>query len=195
MAWCLFGTRTSATILMTKPNLGIWDMSNEMKEPATVVAVAAACKWWWQSHYRCWLHRVIACESLIKVQHFISTSHIFSTQMMTSWYGHTFLINGPMWGRLAVMPQSHCGEFCLQSNMNWHSLHIAQHCISWNYFILVHQERQTNEQQDRQTVGQKVGRTVTWNDENNHWRWWQPRVKCLVNYWNSSLEPILISRI
>ena len=36
----------------------------------------------------------------------------------------------------AVMPPSHCHEFCLRTNMNWHSLCIAQHRIDSNYFVL-----------------------------------------------------------
>ena len=35
------------------------------------------------------------------------------------------------------MPPSHCREFCLRTNTNWHSLHIAQHRIDSNYFVLV----------------------------------------------------------
>ena len=35
------------------------------------------------------------------------------------------------------MPPSHCCEFCLRTNTNWHSLHIAQHRIDSNYFVLV----------------------------------------------------------
>ena len=35
------------------------------------------------------------------------------------------------------MPPSHCREFCLRTNKNWHSLHIAQHRIDSNYFVLV----------------------------------------------------------
>ena len=35
-----------------------------------------------------------------------------------------------------VMPPSHCCEFCLPTNMNWHSLRIAQHRIYSNYFVL-----------------------------------------------------------
>ena len=34
-------------------------------------------------------------------------------------------------------PPSHCCEFCLQTNTNWHSLRIAQHRIDSNYFVLV----------------------------------------------------------
>ena len=36
-----------------------------------------------------------------------------------------------------VMPPSHCREFCLRTNTNWHSLRIAQHRIDSNYFVLV----------------------------------------------------------
>ena len=36
-----------------------------------------------------------------------------------------------------LMPLSHCCEFCLRTNTNWHSLRIAQHRIDFNYFILV----------------------------------------------------------
>ena len=36
-----------------------------------------------------------------------------------------------------VMPPSHCREFGLQTNTNWHSLLIAQHRIDSNYFVLV----------------------------------------------------------
>ena len=32
---------------------------------------------------------------------------------------------------------SHCREFCLRTNTNWHSLRIAQHRIDSNYFVLV----------------------------------------------------------
>ena len=35
------------------------------------------------------------------------------------------------------MAPSHCCEFCLRTNTNWHSLRIAQHCIDSNYFVLV----------------------------------------------------------
>ena len=35
------------------------------------------------------------------------------------------------------MPPSHCREFCLRPNTNWHSLRIAQHRIDSNYFVLV----------------------------------------------------------
>ena len=35
------------------------------------------------------------------------------------------------------MPPSHCREFCLRTNTNWHSLRIAQHRIDSNYFVLV----------------------------------------------------------
>ena len=35
------------------------------------------------------------------------------------------------------MPPSHCREFCLQTNKNWHSLCIAQHRIDSNYYVLV----------------------------------------------------------
>ena len=35
------------------------------------------------------------------------------------------------------MPPSHCREFCLRTNTNWHSLRIAQHHIDSNYFVLV----------------------------------------------------------
>ena len=35
------------------------------------------------------------------------------------------------------MPPSHCREFCLRTNMNWHALRIAQHCIDSNYFVFV----------------------------------------------------------
>ena len=35
------------------------------------------------------------------------------------------------------MPPSHCCEFCLRTNTNWHSLRIAQHRIDSNYFVLV----------------------------------------------------------
>ena len=35
------------------------------------------------------------------------------------------------------MPPSHCREFCLRTNTNSHSLHIAQHRIDSNYFVLV----------------------------------------------------------
>ena len=38
---------------------------------------------------------------------------------------------------LLLMPLSHCCEFCLRTNTNWHSLHIAQHRIDSNYFVLV----------------------------------------------------------
>ena len=34
------------------------------------------------------------------------------------------------------MPLSHCREFCLRTNTNWHSLRIAQHRIDSNYFVL-----------------------------------------------------------
>ena len=34
------------------------------------------------------------------------------------------------------MPPSHCREFFLRTNTNWHSLHIAQHRIDSNYFVL-----------------------------------------------------------
>ena len=36
-----------------------------------------------------------------------------------------------------LMPLSHCYKFCLRTNMNWHSLCIAQHRIDSNYFVLV----------------------------------------------------------
>ena len=36
-----------------------------------------------------------------------------------------------------LMPPSHCREFCLRTNTNWHSLRIAQHRIDSNYFVLV----------------------------------------------------------
>ena len=35
------------------------------------------------------------------------------------------------------MPLSHCREFCLRTNTNWHSLRIAQHRIDSNYFVIV----------------------------------------------------------
>ena len=35
------------------------------------------------------------------------------------------------------MPPSHCREFCLRTNTNWHSLRIGQHRIDSNYFVLV----------------------------------------------------------
>ena len=35
------------------------------------------------------------------------------------------------------MPPSHCCEFCLRTNTNWHSLRIAQQGIDSNYFVLV----------------------------------------------------------
>ena len=35
------------------------------------------------------------------------------------------------------MPLSHCCEFCLRTNKNWHSLRISQYRIDSNYFILV----------------------------------------------------------
>ena len=35
------------------------------------------------------------------------------------------------------MAPSQCCEFCLRTNRNWHSLHIAQHRIDSNYFVLV----------------------------------------------------------
>ena len=35
------------------------------------------------------------------------------------------------------MPLSHCREFFLRTNTNWHSLYIAQHRIDSNYFVLV----------------------------------------------------------
>ena len=38
---------------------------------------------------------------------------------------------------MQLLPPSHCCEFCLRTNTNWHSLHIAQHRIDSNYFILV----------------------------------------------------------
>ena len=38
---------------------------------------------------------------------------------------------------LFLMPPSHCREFCLRTNTNWHSLRIAQHRIDSNYFALV----------------------------------------------------------
>ena len=36
-----------------------------------------------------------------------------------------------------IMPPSHCCEFYLRANTNWHSLRIAQHRIDSNYFVLV----------------------------------------------------------
>ena len=36
-----------------------------------------------------------------------------------------------------LMPPSHCREFCLRTNTNWHSLRITQHRIDSNYFVLV----------------------------------------------------------
>ena len=38
---------------------------------------------------------------------------------------------------MSVMPPSHCCEFCLRTNTDWHSLRIAQHRIDSNYFVLV----------------------------------------------------------
>ena len=38
---------------------------------------------------------------------------------------------------MLVMPPSHCCEFCLWTNTNWHSLLFTQHCIDSNYFALV----------------------------------------------------------
>ena len=37
----------------------------------------------------------------------------------------------------SLMPPSHCCEFCLRTNPNWHSLRIAQHRIDSNYFVIV----------------------------------------------------------
>ena len=39
--------------------------------------------------------------------------------------------------KLRILPPSHCCEFCLRTNTNWHSLRIAQHRIDSNYFVLV----------------------------------------------------------
>ena len=36
-----------------------------------------------------------------------------------------------------MMPPSHCCEFCLRANTNWHSFRIAQHRIDSNYFVLI----------------------------------------------------------
>ena len=36
-----------------------------------------------------------------------------------------------------ITPPSHCCEFCLRTNTNWHSLRIAQHHIDSNYIVLV----------------------------------------------------------
>ena len=36
------------------------------------------------------------------------------------------------------MPPSHCCQFCLRTNTNWHSLRMVQHRIDSNYFLLVH---------------------------------------------------------
>ena len=38
---------------------------------------------------------------------------------------------------ISVLPSSHCCEFCLRTNTNWHSLRIAQHRIDSNYLVLV----------------------------------------------------------
>ena len=38
---------------------------------------------------------------------------------------------------MSLMPPSHCREFCLRTNTNWHSLRIAQQRIDSNYFVLV----------------------------------------------------------
>ena len=35
------------------------------------------------------------------------------------------------------MPPSHCREFCLRTNTNWHSLRIAPHRIESNYLVFV----------------------------------------------------------
>ena len=44
----------------------------------------------------------------------------------------------PDWWRvLFIMPPSHCHEFCLRTNTNWHSLRIAQHRFDSNYFVIV----------------------------------------------------------
>ena len=39
--------------------------------------------------------------------------------------------------QIYLMPPSHCCEFCLRTNTNWHSLRITQHRIDSNYFVLV----------------------------------------------------------
>ena len=42
----------------------------------------------------------------------------------------------PVW-LMRLMPPSHCREFCLRTNTNWHSLRIAHHRIDSNYFVLI----------------------------------------------------------
>ena len=48
---------------------------------------------------------------------------------------HRRPVNSPH--KWPVMPPSHCRDFGLRTNMNWHSLRIAQHRIDSNYFVLV----------------------------------------------------------
>ena len=47
------------------------------------------------------------------------------------------MVNHTLLGPLLLMPPSHCCEFCLRTNTNWHSLRIAKHLIDSNYFVLV----------------------------------------------------------
>ena len=48
---------------------------------------------------------------------------------------HVASLHGLQW--VNVMPPSHCREFGLRTNTNWHSLRIAQHRIDSNYLVLV----------------------------------------------------------
>ena len=62
---------------------------------------------------------------------------IYKFQMMLSFEPILTIIHIIAARRINLMPPSHCREFCLRTNTNWHSLRIAQHRIDSNYFVLV----------------------------------------------------------
>ena len=65
-----------------------------------------------------------------------------------------------------LMPPSHCCEFGLQTNMNWHSLRIAQHSIDSNYFVLVHRHFRISSQANTNVL--KCSKHLYWPCE------WKP---------------------
>ena len=71
-----------------------------------------------------------------------------------------------------LMPPSHCREFGLRTNTNWHSLRIAQHRIDSNYFALVRCHFRISSQANTNVL------------------------KCSKHsYWPCESKPILLSRI
>ena len=68
--------------------------------------------------------------------------------------------------RYFVMPPSHCREFCLRTNTNWHSLRISQHRIDSNYFVLVRCHFRISSQANTNVL--KCSKHSYWPCESNH---------------------------